>query len=149
MSGTSIEAQLVYAPTRERGPRPPRTLQQSRQLLEHVITLGTLDDLAELDLDPAWDSPDDAGAIEWYAQFGDPTPVLRGRHELLQMAIELCKASKAPAARVLDARRWFQDWVELPQPALGFNSPAAVCCTREGLEASKVILRSLHVVASL
>jgi hypothetical protein len=149
MSGTSIDAQLVYEPSRERRARPARTLQQSRQLLEHVITVGTLDDLADLDLDAVWIPTDDPGARAWYEQFGDATPYFQGRDELLQMAVELCRASKAPAARALDARLWFQDWVELPQPALGFRSPAEVCCTRAGLEASKVILRSLQVVASL
>lgn len=149
MSGTSIDTQLAYAPPRERSTRRARTLQESRHRLEQVITVGTLEDLAELDLDVAWTPADDPGARAWYEQFGDATSFWEGREALLRMAIGLCKASKAPAARALDARRWFQDWVELPPPGLGFRSPAEVCCTREGLEASKVILRSQQVAASL
>lgn len=88
-------------------------------------------------------------SIDTQLAYAPPRERSTRRDELLRMAIGLCKASKAPAARALDARRWFQDWVELPPPGLGFRSPAEVCCTREGLEASKVILRSLQVAASL
>jgi hypothetical protein len=113
-------------------------------LLEHLITRGSEADLDAAD--PAWlqAPPPDDGAFEWYSQFGDATKVMRGREELLQMAIELRRTSTAPAAGVLDAAAWFDEWVELPHPYLGFRSPSEVLCTAEGLEAAKVVLRSLQ-----
>jgi hypothetical protein len=48
----------------------------------------------------------------------------------------------------LNPAAWFDEWVELPQPALGSRSPSQVLCTPVGLEAAKVILRSLQEAAS-
>lgn len=124
-----------------------RTREATRELLEYLITRGTIADL-END-DPEWlKAPlSDEGAFEWYSQFGDASKVMRGRDELLQMVVELQSSSKAPAARVLNAAAWFDEWVELPQPALGFRSPSQVLCTPVGLEAAKVILRALQEAA--
>ena len=124
-----------------------RTREATRELLEYLITRGTIADLENAD--PEWlkAPPSDEGAFEWYSQFGDATKVMRGRDELLQMVIELQRSSKAPAARVLNAAAWFDEWVELPQPALGLRSPSQVLCTPVGLEAAKVILRALQEAA--
>jgi hypothetical protein len=113
-------------------------------LLEYLITCGTEADLDTADA--AWlkAPPPDDGAFEWYSQFGDATKVMRGRDELLQMVIELRATSTAPAAALLNAAAWFDEWVELPHPYLGLRSPSEVLCTAEGLEAAKVVLRSLQ-----
>jgi uncharacterized protein (DUF2384 family) len=44
----------------------------------------------------------------------------------------------------MNAAAWFEDWVELPQPALGGRAPSEVLCTPAGLEAAKVMLRALQ-----
>lgn len=121
-----------------------RTRQATRELLEYLITRGTEADLDAAD--PAWlkAPPPDDGAFEWYSQFGDASKVMRGRDELLQMVIELRATSTAPAAGMLNAAAWFDEWVELPHPYLGLRSPSEVLCTAEGLEAAKVVLRSLQ-----
>lgn len=126
---------------------PRRTRNATRELLEYLITRGTVADLAKAD--PEWlrVPPPDDGAFEWYSQFGDASKVMRGRAELLQMVIELQRSSTAPAARLLSAAAWFEEWVELPQPALGSRSPAGVLCAPVGLEAAKVILRALQETA--
>ena len=124
-----------------------RTRQATRESLEYLITRGTLADLEHADAEWPKAPPSDDGAFEWYSQFGDATQVMRGRAELLQMVVELQRSSKAPAARVLNAAAWFDEWVELPQPALGLCSPSEVLCTPVGLEAAKVILRALQEVA--
>jgi hypothetical protein len=123
---------------------PRRTHEATRELLEYLITRGTVADLANAD--PEWLKvpPPDEYAFEWYSQFGDAGKVMRGRDELLQMVVELQRSSKAPAARALNAAAWFDEWVELPQPALGFRSPSQVLCMPVGLEAAKVILRALQ-----
>lgn len=125
-----------------------RTREAARVLLEYLITRGTVADIENAD--PEWLKvpPPDDYAFEWYSQFGDASKVMRGRDELLQMVVELQRASKAPAARELNAAAWFEEWVELPQPALGFRSPSQVLCIPVGLEAAKVILRSLQDEAS-
>jgi hypothetical protein len=121
-----------------------RSRQATREFLEYLITCGTEADLDTAD--PAWlkAPPADDGAFEWYSQFGDASKVMRGRDELLQMVIELRATSTAPAAAVLNAAAWFDEWVELPHPYLGLRSPSEVLCTAEGLEAAKVVLRSLQ-----
>ena len=121
-----------------------RSRQATREPLEHLITRGTKADLDAAD--PAWlkAPPPDDGAFEWYSQFGDASKVMRGRDELLQMVIELRATSTAPAAGGLNAAAWFDEWVELPHPYLGLRSPSEVLCTAEGLEAAKVVLRSLQ-----
>lgn len=121
-----------------------RSRAATRELLEHLITRGTVADLANADR--AWFEvpPSDDGAFEWYSQFGDASKIMRGRAELLQMVVELQRSSKASAAGVLNAAAWFDEWVELPQPALGSRSPSEVLCTSEGLETAKVLLRSLQ-----
>jgi hypothetical protein len=121
-----------------------RSRQATRELLEYLITCGTEADLDTADA--AWlkAPPPDDGAFEWYSQFGDATKVMRGRDELLQMVIELRATSTAPAAALLNAAAWFDEWVELPHPYLGLRSPSEVLCTAEGLEAAKVVLRSLQ-----
>jgi hypothetical protein len=121
-----------------------RSRQATRELLEYLITCGTEADLDTADA--AWlkAPPPDDGAFEWYSQFGDASKVMRGRDELLQMVIDLRATSTAPAAAVLNAAAWFDEWVELPQPALGYRSPSEVLCTSVGLEAAKVVLRSLQ-----
>lgn len=63
------------------------------------------------------------------------------------MVIELRATSTAPAAGGLNAAAWFDEWVELPHPYLGLRSPSEVLCTAEGLEAAKVVLRSLQTGA--
>jgi hypothetical protein len=124
-----------------------RTRRANREFLEYLITHGTEDDLDAAD--PAWfrASPPDEDAFEWYRQFGDASKVIWGRAELLRMVIELRRTSMAPAALALNASAWFDEWVELPHPALGFHSPSEVLCTAEGLEAAKVVLRSLPSTA--
>jgi hypothetical protein len=121
-----------------------RTRAATRELLEYLITRGTVADLANAD--PEWfrAPPPDEGAFQWYSQFGDATKVMWGRAELLQMVVDLRRTSRAPAAGVLNPAAWFDEWVELPQPALGSRSPSEVLCTSEGLEAAKVLLRSLQ-----
>lgn len=121
-----------------------RSRQATRELLEYLITCGTEADLDAAD--PEWlkAPPPDDGAFEWYSQFGDASKVMRGRDELLQMVIKLRETSTAPAAGGLNAAAWFDEWVELPHPYLGLRSPSEVLCTAEGLEAAKVVLRSLQ-----
>ncbi len=121
-----------------------RTREATRELLEYLITRGTVADLANAAPDWFKAPPSDDGAFEWYSQFGDATKVMRGRAELLQMVIELRRTSKAPAAGALNPAAWFDEWVELPQPALGSRSPSEALCTSVGLEAAKVLLRSLQ-----
>lgn len=123
--------------------------QSTRELLEYLITQGTEADLSCAD--PGWFKapPEDDGAFEWYCQFGDASKVLRGREALLQMVVDLRRTSKAPAAVALNAAAWFEEWVELSHPLLGLRSPSQVLCTPEGLEAVKVILRSLQARAIL
>jgi hypothetical protein len=125
-----------------------RTRQATRELLEYLITRGTEADLNSADSTWFKAPPPDDGAFEWYSQFGDASKVMWGRAELLRMVIELRRTSMAPAARALNAGAWFDEWVELPHPALGFYSPSEVVCTAEGLEAAKVVLRSLPITAS-
>jgi hypothetical protein len=124
-------------------PSQQRTRQATREPLEHLITRGTEADLEAAD--PAWFKapPSDEGAFEWYSQFGDASKVMWGRSELLRMVIELRRTSRAPAAIALNADAWFDEWVELPHPHLGFQSPSQVLGIAEGLEAAKVVLRSL------
>jgi hypothetical protein len=121
-----------------------RTRAATRELLEYLITRGTVADLANADAEWFRAPPPDDGAFEWYSQFGDATKVMRGRAELLQMVVELRRTSKASAAGALNPAAWFDEWVELPQPALGSRSPSEVLCTPVGLEAAKVLLRSLQ-----
>ena len=75
-----------------------RTREATRELLEYLITRGTIADLEIAD--PEWlkAPPPDERAFEWYNQFGDASKVMRGRDELLQMVVELRRSSKAPAA---------------------------------------------------
>jgi hypothetical protein len=126
-----------------RRPRP-RTWAETRELLERLMTCGTDDDLAEAD--PDWFRPptDDVCGTDWYDQFGDATFLKAARRELRDMVVELRQVSRAPAARALNAAAWFEDWVELPQPALGGRAPSEVLCTPAGLEAAKVVLRALR-----
>ena len=125
-----------------------RTRQATRELLEYLITRGSAADLDAAD--PAWfkNPPTNSdGELEWYHQFGDGSKVMWGRAELLRMVVELHRTSRAPAALALNPDAWFEEWVELPQPSLGFQSPAEVLCTPVGLEAAKVVLRSLQNAA--
>ncbi len=140
-SGITCRAPSALPRTKRR----PR--QATRELLEYLITHGTEADLDAAD--PAWfrAPPPDEGAFEWYSQFGDASKVMWGRAELLRMVIELRRSSTAPAALALNAGAWFEEWVELPHPALGFHSPSEVLCTAEGLEAAKIVLRSLPSTA--
>jgi hypothetical protein len=126
-----------------RRPRP-RTRAETRELLERLMTGGTDEDLGEAD--PGWFRPptDDVCGSDWYDQFGDATFLKAARRELLDMVVELRWVSRAPAARALNAAAWFEDWVELPQPALGGRAPSEVLCTPAGLAAAKVVLRQLQ-----
>lgn len=124
-----------------------RTPQATRELLEYLITRGTKADLAAADR--AWfkNPPTDVGALGWYTEFGDASSVLSGRAELLRIVVELRRTSRAPAALALNPGAWFEEWVELPQPCLGFQSPSQVLCTPEGREAAMAVLRSLQSAA--
>ena len=122
----------------------PLTSAETRDLLERLMTRGTNDDLAEADRGWFKEPPFDVCGTDWYDQFGDATFLKMARRQLLDMVIELRRSSVAPAARALNAAAWFEDWVELPQPALGGRAPSEVLCTATGLEAAKVLLRSLR-----
>jgi hypothetical protein len=142
-----MEGGIVCRWPSTRVPAQPRTAGATRELLEYLITRGTE---ADLDVaDPAWikNPPTDDGALEWYNQFGDGWAVLRGRAELLRLVVELHLTSPAPAASALDPGAWFEEWVELPHPCLGSRSPAELVCSPQGLEAAKVVLRSLQSAA--
>lgn len=124
-------------------PQPP-TRQDTRELLEYLITRGTEADLRTARSEWSRAPAADDGAFEWYSQFGDASKVMWGRAELLRMVVELRSSSRAPAARALNAAAWFDEWVELPHPELGYRSPSEVLCMSDGLEAAKVVLRSLQ-----
>ena len=121
-----------------------RTRQQTRDLLEHLITRGTAADLAAAD--PGWfrEPGDDVCGTDWYDQFGDATFLKAARRELLDQVVDLRKSSRASAARALNAAAWFDEWVELPQPALGGRAPSEMLGTGAGLAAAKVLLRALQ-----
>jgi hypothetical protein len=117
---------------------------ETRELLEHLMIRGT--DLDLVSTDWAWCSPPsyDVCGSDWYDAYGDATLLKAARRALLDLVIELKSSSQAPAARALNAAAWFEEWVELPQPALGGRAPSEVLCTPTGLEAAKVVLRSVQ-----
>ena len=122
--------------------RPTRA--ETRDLLEYLMTRGTDADLGAADRSWCREPAADVCGSDWYDQFGDATFLKAARRALLDLVVELKSSSRAPAARALNAAAWFEEWVELPQPALGGRAPSEVLCTPTGLEAATVVPRSLQ-----
>jgi len=63
---------------------------------------------------------------------------------LLGMAQEIVANSTAPEAKGFDTAKWFGQWIERPQPALGGRKPADLLDTPTGIEVVARLLGSIE-----
>ena len=145
-------------------PEPHRTAAETRAFLEHLLLGGELVELAQAD--PAWLGRGDDGVAcdaatvgpeaaewdvaeaTWFDAYGNPDHLFRARAELCCAVREIWAVTHSPAARQLDPRAWFDEWVELPQPALDHRAPSAFLGTPQNLGRALALVQALKRQAS-